>query len=155
FQNSLLPDFVRAHRDGLLQGLIYSKRQRYARFGHTVFQLEPDLKDAPGGVRDFHWAEWIKKVLEAPSDGVPAETLSFHHCVRNFLHFQASRNYNVLSYEYQEQLAPKLGYVDSQHGEAAETMMRDYFLKAGEVARRASMWEEEVTGSPNRIAVRS
>src|SRR5262249_38058369 len=59
------------------------------------------------------------------------------------------------SYEFQEQIAPMLGYKDSQHGEAAETMMRDYFLKAGEVARRASMWEEEVVGSPNRISVRS
>jgi len=155
FQNVLLPAFVRAHRDALLQAFIHSKRQRYGKFGHTVFQLEPDLKDAPGGVRDFHWADWIKKVLEAPSDGASAEVLSFHHCMRNFLHFQAARNYNVLSYEFQEQIAPKLGYKDSQHGEAAETMMRDYFLKAGEVARRASMWEEEVVGSPNRIAVRS
>src|SRR5438094_903448 len=67
FQESILPKFVRGHRDALLHGLIDAKRQRYARFGHTVFQLEPDLKDAPGGVRDFHWADWIKKVLEAPS----------------------------------------------------------------------------------------
>jgi [protein-PII] uridylyltransferase len=155
FQNVILPDFVRSHRDALLRSLIQAKRQRYARFGHTVFQLEPDLKDAPGGVRDFHWADWIRKVLQAPNDGVPADNLSFHHCMRNFLHFQAGRNYNVLTYEYQEMVAPKLGYTDSAHGEAAETMMRDYFLKASDVARRASMWEEEVLGSPNRIAVRS
>jgi [protein-PII] uridylyltransferase len=155
FQNGILLDFVRANRDGLLQGLILAKRQRYERFGHTVFQLEPDLKDAPGGLRDFHWADWIKKTLDAPSDGASDDVLSFHHCVRNFLHFHAARNYNVLSYEYQEQIAPKLGYTDSDHGDAAETMMRDYFLKAGEIARRAAMWEEEVVGSPNRIAVRS
>src|SRR5206468_10009717 len=155
FQGAILPEFVRSHRDALLHGLIGAKRQRYARFGHTVFQLEPDLKDAPGGVRDFHWADWIKKVLEAPHDSASADSLGFHHCLRNFLHFQAGRNYNVLSYEFQEQIAPKLGYTDSAHGEAAETMMRDYFLKAGEVARRAVMWEEEVLGSPNRIAVRS
>jgi len=31
-------------------------------------------------------------------------------------------------------------------------MMRDYFLRASEVAQRASMWEEEIGGSRNRIA---
>ena len=123
------------------------------RFGHTVFQLEPDLKDAPGGVRDFHWADWVRKSLEGPAEKDLERTLAFHHCMRTFLHFQARRNFNVLSYEYQEQIAPLLGYSESPHGEAAETMMRDYFLRASEMAQRASMWEEEIGGSRNRIAI--
>ena len=75
--------------------------------------------------------------------------------MRTFLHFQARRNFNVLSYEHQEQIAPRLGYSESPHGEAAETMMRDYFLKASQIARRATMWEEEVGRSRNRIAIQS
>ena len=136
-------------------GLLEAKRMRYERFGHTVFQLEPDLKDAPGGVRDFHWADWVRKALEGPDEKDLERTLAFHHCMRTFLHFQAKRNFNVLSYEYQEQIAPRLGYSESPHGEAAETMMRDYFLRASQIARRASMWEEEVGGSRNRIAIQS
>jgi len=155
FQKSILPGFVGRNRDAFLQGLIESKKQRYVRFGETIFQLEPDLKDAPGGVRDFHWADWIRKALDAPSEPHSTDVLSFHHCLRNYLHFQAGRNLNTLSYEFQEQIAPQLGYTESPHGEAEETMMRDYFLRAGEIARRASMWEEEVAGSPNRIAIRS
>jgi len=155
FQHALLPNFVRQSRDGLLKGFVEARKGRYERFGDTVFQLEPDLKDAPGGVRDFHWADWVRKTLNAAEEGSWSDALAFHHCLRNFLHFHAKRNYNVLSYEYQEQIAPKLGYKDSPHGEAAETMMRDYFLKAGDIMRRASMWEEEVVGAPNRIAVHS
>jgi [protein-PII] uridylyltransferase len=152
FQREVLPGFLRRHRDAFLRGLLAGKRTRYERFGQTVFQLEPDLKDAPGGVRDFHWADWVRKSLEGPADKEGARSLAFHHCMRTFLHFQAGRNFNVLSYEYQEQIAPLLGYSESPHGEAAETMMHDYFLRASEVAQRASMWEEEIGGSRNRIA---
>ena len=155
FQNDLLPGFIRRNRDAFLKGLLEAKRQRYLRFGDTVFQLEPDLKDSPGGVRDSHWANWVRKGLEGPEEKDAGRVLAFHHCMRNFLHFQAGRNFNVLSWEFQEQIAPKLGYSESPHGEAAETMMRDYFLRASEIARQASMWEEEIGGSKNRIAYHS
>ena len=155
FQREVLPGFLRRHRDLFLRGLVEAKRVRYDRFGQTVYQLEPDLKDAPGGVRDFHWADWVRKTLEGPEEKDNDRTLAFHHCMRTFLHFQAKRNFNVLSYEYQEQLAPRLGYSESPHGEAAETMMRDYFLRASRIARRAAMWEEEVGRSRNKIAIPS
>ena len=155
FQREVLPGFLRRHRDAFLRGLLEAKRVRYDRFGQTVFQLEPDLKDAPGGVRDFHWADWVRKALEGPEEKDSDRTLAFHHCMRTFLHFQAKRNFNVLSYEYQEQLAPRLGYSESPHGEAAETMMRDYFLRASRIARRAAMWEEEVGRSRTKIAIPS
>jgi len=155
FQKSILPGFSARNRDAMLRALIEAKRTRYVRFGDTIFQLEPDIKDSPGGVRDFHWADWIRKILDAPPEPNATDVLAFHHCMRNFLHFKVARNFNTLSYEFQEQIAPQLGYTESAHGEAEETMMRDYFLRAGEIARRASMWEEEFVGSPNRIAIRS
>ena len=39
----------------LLQKSLYD---RYARFGGTIFHLEPNVKDAPGGLRDHHTAQW-------------------------------------------------------------------------------------------------
>src|SRR5436189_49590 len=123
FQKVILPGFLGRNRDAFLRGLIEAKKQRYARFGDTIFQLEPDIKDAPGGVRDFHWADWIRKALDAPPEPRSTEILSFHHFMRNYLHFRAGRNLNTLSYEFQEQIAPWLGYTESPHGEAEETMM--------------------------------
>jgi [protein-PII] uridylyltransferase len=61
----------------------------------------------------------------------------------------------VLSFEFQEQIAEKLAYKDSEHGEAAETLMRDYFLRAAEIAREARFWEEAIVGRPNTITVKS
>ncbi len=158
FELSTLPDLVRRSRDRFLKALVEMKRQRYERFGFTPFQLEPDLKDAPGGLRDAHWSDWARKAVggnTASGGRVSAEALAFHHCLRNYLHFHVGRNFNVLSYEFQEQIASRLGYKDSKHGEAAENLMRDYFLNASEMLRCATVWEEAIVGSPNRMSVDS
>jgi [protein-PII] uridylyltransferase len=158
FELEILPSLLRRSRDAFLSALIEAKRNRHGRFGQTIFQLEPDLKEAPGGLRDAHWADWVRKASGLHDRGqwrVPAEVLAFHHYLRNFLHFHAGRNFNVLSYEYQERIALKLGYRDSERGEAAENLMRDYFLNAGNIARSATTWEEAIAGSPNRISILS
>ncbi len=158
FDLQIFPELLGRSRDRFLHALVEIKEQRYSRFGQTIFQLEPDLKEAPGGLRDAHWSDWARKALGPNGKGsgrVSEELLAFHHCLRNFLHFRAGRNDNVLSYESQEEIAAKLGYKDSEHGEAAENLMRDYFLNAARIARGATVWEEAIVGSPNRISVES
>jgi len=158
FELQMLPSLMNRHRDRFLRALVAMKRQRHQQFGQTIFQLEPDVKDSPGGLRDAHWSDWARKALGTndQADGrVPEEVLAFHHCLRNYLHFHSSRNFNVLSYEFQEQIAAKLGYKDSEHGEAAENLMRDYFRNAAEISRRAAGWEEAIVGMPNRILIES
>jgi len=156
FEREIFPGLVKKNRDRFLKSLVAMKASRYGQFGNTVYQLEPDLKEAPGGLRDMHWAGWVRKSIEASSGHLlPAEALNFHHCIRNFLHFGAGRNFNVLQFEFQEQIAQKLGYKDTERGEAAEELMRDYFLKAGVLAREASFWEEEIVGHPNVLSIRS
>jgi [protein-PII] uridylyltransferase len=153
FEYEILRGMIRKHRDRFLRVLVDIKNSRYKQFGDTIFQLEPDLKDAPGGLRDADWSGWARKSLEFTSGYLPEETYGLHRCIRNFLHFSSGRNFNVLSFEFQEQIAQKLAYKDSEHGEAAEHLMRDYFLKAGEIAKQASLWEEAVIGSPNRVSI--
>jgi len=155
FEHEILRGMIRNNRDRFLRALVEMKAARYKQFGDTIFQLEPDLKDAPGGLRDVHWSGWIRKSLEFTSGCLSESDLDLHRCIRNFLHFHSGRNFNVLSFEFQEQIADKLGYKDSPHGEAAENLMRDYFLKAGEIARQATLWEEAVTGSRSRVSIPS
>jgi [protein-PII] uridylyltransferase len=144
------------NRAQFLKALVGMKSTRYAQFGDTIFQLEPDLKEAPGGLRDIHWSGWVRKSIEDATGHVtPPDALAFHHLIRNFLHFNSGRNFNVLSFEFQEQIATRLAYTDSEHGEAAENLMRDYFLRAAEIAREARFWEETVVGRPNTISVHS
>src|SRR5436309_6265608 len=155
FEDEILRGMIRSNRDRFLRALVEMKSHRYKEFGETIFQLEPDLKDAPGGLRDVHWSGWVRKALEFTSGCLPDGALGLHLCIRNFLHFHSGRNFNVLSFEFQEQIAQKLGYKDSERGEAAENLMRDYFLKAGEIARKASYWEEAIAGRPNSISFTS
>jgi [protein-PII] uridylyltransferase len=75
--------------------------------------------------------------------------------LRNFLHFYSGRNANVLEFDFQDQIASQLGYRDSERGEAAENLMRDYFLKAGDIARPASFWQDAIVGTPNSISFTS
>src|SRR5262245_52185453 len=151
-----MPRLIQKNRNRVLKLLADGKATRYKQFGYTIYQLEPDIKDAPGGLRDVHWSGWVRKALEASNrHPIPQGALQFLHCLRNFLHFYSGRNTNVLAFEFQEQIAAQLGYQDSERGEAAENLMRDYFLKAGEIARPASFWEDAIVGTPNSISFTS
>jgi [protein-PII] uridylyltransferase len=156
FEREVLPKLIEKNRNRFLKLLAETKAARYKQFGETIYQLEPDIKESPGGLRDVQWCGWVRKGLEASNrHPIPQDALEFHHRIRNFLHFLSGRNANTLSFEFQEQIAAHLGYQQSDHGEAAENLMRDYFLKAGEIARRASFWEEAVVGTPNSISFTS
>ena len=49
-----LPQLVARESDVLMQRLAEVTRTRHLRFGDTIFHLEPNLKDGPGGLRDLH-----------------------------------------------------------------------------------------------------
>jgi len=156
FEREIMPRLIQKNRNRFLKLLAEMKSDRYKLFGNTMYQLEPDIKEAPGGLRDVHWSGWVRKALEASNrHPISQDALQLLHCLRNYLHFFAGRNTNALSFEFQEQIAAELGYRDSAHGEAAENLMRDYFLKAGEIARPTSFWEDAIVGTPNSISFTS
>ena len=156
FEREIMPRLIQKNRNRFIKLLADMKSTRYKQFGDTIYQLEPDIKEAPGGLRDVHWSGWVRKALEASNrHPIPQDSLQFLHCLRNFLHFYAGRNANILSFEFQEQIASQLGYRDSERGEATENLMRDYFLKAGEIARPTSFWEDAIVGTPNSISFTS
>ena len=156
FEREIMPRLIQKNRNRFLKLLADMKATRYKQFGDTIYQLEPDIKEAPGGLRDVHWCGWVRKALDASNrHPIPQDALHFQHRLRNFLHFYAGRNANGLVFEFQEQIAAQLGYKDSERGEAAENLMRDYFLKAGEIARPTSFWEDAIVGTPNSIGFTS
>src|SRR3989442_2028770 len=71
FEYEILRGMIRSNRDRFLRALVEMKSHRYKEFGETIFQLEPDLKDAPGGLRDVHWSGWVRKALEFTSGCLP------------------------------------------------------------------------------------
>jgi [protein-PII] uridylyltransferase len=122
-----------------LKGLI---AERHAKFNDTLYQLEPDVKEAPGGLRDLFGAQTIAKLTDPALltvGGAGARALEdaeeFLLRVRSVLHLEAGRHHNVLSHEVQERASERLGYAGSTPSQRVERFMGDYFRHARAIDR--------------------
>jgi len=122
----------------LLQHLI---DERHARFNGTLYQLEPDTKDAPGALRDLLAVRTIARLTDpgllarGPADPARLDDAEdFLLRVRSIVHLERKRNQNVLSHELQETAAQTLGYAGEPQ-QRVERLMSDYFRHARIVSR--------------------
>src|SRR6185295_12821938 len=116
--------------------------ERHARFNDTLYQLEPDLKEAPGGLRDLFGAQTIAMLTDPAllgQGGAGSRALEdaeeFLLRVRSILHLESKRHQNVLSHELQERAADILGYAGQTPGQRVERFMGDYFRHARAIDR--------------------
>ena len=122
--------------------------RRHERIGNSRYMVEPNLKDSKGGLRDLHTLFWIAKYLDRVSESaglVDAGLLTateyntfkraeaFLWDVRCHLHFIAGRAEERLTFDWQPQLATKMGYTDQPGLPAVEAFMKNYFLVAKDV----------------------
>jgi [protein-PII] uridylyltransferase len=115
---------------------------RYASFGGTLYQLEPDVKESPGGLRDVAAIRAIVRLTDpalllrgSEDERRLAQAEEFLLRVRALLHLARRRNDNTLRHEVQEAIAASLGYRGSSPGQQVEGLMADYFRHARVVAR--------------------
>jgi len=153
-----IPKLVMREAKPLLQGLAEVTRERHGKFGNTVFHLEPNLKETPGGLRDYNVACWLAlipamdKLRDWPDTsslraGVRKQldaALEFLMAARCFLHFRYGRDDNSLSWEAQDEAAArKIGASDAAELSAAD-WMRIYFGHARAVQRTVTQLLEEI-----------
>ena len=135
---------------------------RHARFNDTFYQLEPDIKDAPGALRDLWAARTIAALTDpalidrGPTDRARLdEAEEFLLRLRSILHVQHKRNQNVLSHESQEHAALLMGYTGEPRHQV-ERLMGDYFRHARAVSRSLE-WVRQtapVPVAPNLVRAR-
>jgi [protein-PII] uridylyltransferase len=129
------PRFVENHRDELMRHLARLTRERHAKYAGTFYHLEPNVKETPGGLRDYQFVHWMAQLREA--DGLrvaqpeaPTElqqAFRFLARLRWFLHQQARRDNNLLTFEAQDAM-----------GESDPAgWMREYYRQARAVYRAA------------------
>ena len=147
---SLFTAFTRAMRDQLdPQVFFQSKRleqeQRHGKYQESPYSLEPNLKEAPGGLRDLQAILWISRSaglgenwMELAARGliaaVEARQLAsyqkFLSELRIRLHYAAGRREDRLLFDYQAGLAAQFGYADTPSKRASEQLMQRYYRTA-------------------------
>src|SRR6202020_2278094 len=62
FSEQCVPKMLQREHKAMMVRLLELTRSRYAKYGDTLFHLEPNIKDCPGGLRDVHVCGWMTKL---------------------------------------------------------------------------------------------
>ena len=118
------------------------QKKRHKKFKDTAYQLEPNVKESPGGLRDLHMVLWIaasqdkgnnfKGLLSSNIiDKNEFNTVRFHqNRVRKrriLLHLLAENAEDRLIFDLQNRLAEHLGYKNTGYKKASEKVMKSYY----------------------------
>ena len=168
-RNKALPRMIAAAWLDLISDVGQLTEQRHKKEGDTIFHLEPNLKNSPGGLRDYHVAWWVglisrmqkAKTWATPEDIWPAKArrdmeaaFDFLAAARCFLHYRQGRDDNALSYELQAAAAARgIGMEDGRAIEPAD-WMRIYFRHARAVYALCTQMLDEALPAPTTLRSR-
>jgi [protein-PII] uridylyltransferase len=156
--DQLIPRLVSRESRPIVQRLTDLTHGRYNKFGNTVFHLEPNVKDGPGGLRDYNLAQWLALIAAMEEQGAWPEdktllppwlrerfedALEFLMSVRTFLHFRHGRDDNTLGWLTQDEAAAARVGAPGTGVLSASDWMRLYFGHARLVHRLALQLLEE------------
>ena len=130
------------------------QRARHARFNDAFSNLEPHVKEGPGGLRDLQMIGWVtrrhfgahtlhdlvtKRFLTEDEYTTLMDCQEFLGNVRFGLHLLTGRREDRLLFDYQKPLAEQFGYTDTDTALAVENFMRDYYRTITELSRLNEM----------------
>jgi [protein-PII] uridylyltransferase len=156
-RSQVIPKMVAREALELQQRLTDLTSARHNKYGHTIFHLEPNIKDYPGGLRDYQVACWLSLISKLEKTGVwPApETLlpaafrqecnaalEFLSAVRCFLHYRQGRDLNGLTYELQSEAAAAGIGLPGGMSAAPADWMRTYFRHVRSIYRLTVLFDE-------------
>lgn len=146
-QANLAPDRIWPHKK-LFAAKIEEQTQRHLKYDDTAYNLEPNIKESPGGLRDIQMIGWVAKryfdattlhdliqhsFLTEQEYQTLIESQEFLWKVRCFLHFTAKRHEDRLLFDYQRSIATSFGYTDDDAGLGVEKLMKRYYRTVKEI----------------------
>ena len=165
--SKVLPGPEKQARPFLSAELRKLTRERLTRYGNTIFHLEPNVKESPGGLRDYQAATWLRRVSgekqefwnsTAAEEEMAAAAVDFLSAIRCFLHYSNERNDNTLTYELQAKAAeralglPVTAVLDAQRSPAE--WMRVYFRQARTLNRQLLRYIEQKSAGQQSLRQR-
>ncbi len=159
-RQDVFPGVLLSDWNQITQKLGEIARARHARFGNTIFHLEPNLKDGPGGLRDYHLAPWfallfhLKETRQWPRmrneragaigvEGDASAAFDFLAATRCFLHLRHGRDDNTLDWQSQDEAAANSVGLETRGSADPAYWMRTYYRHARTVYRRAVLLMEQ------------
>jgi len=124
---------------------ILEQQQRHARFNDTAYNLEPNVKESPGGLRDLQNIIWIARSLKLGNKWTnladhglisarEARQIRRHELhlqmLRIRLHYLSKRREDRLLFDFQNDLAKELGLSNNGSKRASEQLMHSYYRSA-------------------------
>ena len=125
-----------------LNDKVAEQHNRHAKFNDTGYNLEPNIKESPGGLRDLHTILWLaqsqglgKTWAKLANNGVinPSELNAIKRHERTLntlrirLHYLAKRREDRLLFDFQNELAADLGLINTTRKRASEQLMQRYY----------------------------
>lgn len=131
------PDFFKAK--------LQEQIGRHKKCGGTAYNLEPDIKEGQGGLRDIQMVTWVaqRHFHVSSMHGLvdvgflqPDEYIRLQKGQRKLwkirfaLHLLSGRKENRLLFEYQKKMAKVFGYLDDENSLAVEKLMQSHYRNA-------------------------
>ncbi len=139
--------------------------ERYQKFNSTEFNLEPDIKESPGCLRDIHNSEWICQKCLGIDSIKKLKMDIFNRSEMNSL-FHSSRrmkvirywlnlksNQNRLSFELQVDAAKQFNYRDSKNLSAVEKFMKNFFNDASTITDFHQLFLQACVEDPSHFGL--
>ena len=133
---------------------LLEREQRYLRFQHTPYALEPNCKESPGGLRDLQLLSWISlaaglgrnwrelarnRLITGKEASELRSVERFLQHVRIRLHYLTGRAEDRLLFDHQQRLAGILGIEASGAKRASEVFMQRYYVTAKIVTQLSTL----------------
>ncbi len=140
--------------DDFFMAKMTEQQQRHQRFNDAFQQLEPNIKESPGGLRDIQSIAWVaNRHFRATglhglnnhgfltTDEYRALVRGRNHLwrIRCALHFMAGRREDRLLFEFQRRVSEVFGFVDESNNRAVEQFMRGFYRTVRELGRLNEM----------------
>ena len=136
--DELIEKMLPGQANPVMNWIFESSQQRHEHFGDSAYLLEPNLKEGPGGLRDYHAMRWVAQIrshlkeledfeyhgyLSHEEMNRFKEALHFIWHVRNHLHQLAHRKCDQLYFDHQIQLANMLKFERADGQEPVERFL--------------------------------
>ena len=153
-ESELLPAATLREARVILENVAQMARARHAKYGNTIFHLEPNIKECPGGLRDYNLAQWLtllkelqeKKSWPRSSSAAIAtvhndleSAFDFLAATRCFLHYRSCRDDNSLDWQAQDEAAASSIGLETRGSVNTAYWMRTYYRHARQISRRANL----------------